>query len=395
MHKKHPYRHETFLGEMMESFSEKKETRVENTPEPEPAQRKPAVKKIRKARRDVVKKEAAPILPEEKKEPKTEEKSVSPEKETPLKEGESAFSRSLDGAYDVWEDPEKNKKRPVRGWDIVRYAVLFAAIFGFFFSGYLVVKKLYGYYQARELYQDLRAMVKAEDPMADEYLPRLTRLPASLKISDLMSGKTVEVSNGLSSLSRAQQNIVTKLSQLRAVNPDLAGWITISGTVVDYPVMWSAKRSYYLRRDFYGNYLNAGTIYIDNRNSRVIPENRNTVIYGHNMQNGSMFASLHDFSSATVFYNTTIEILTEDGVYVYTPFSVHESLATDNYFETNFVSDSDFLDFCQEMQLISLHPYEYTFTADSKLLTLSTCVDSQTANDLRWAVHAVLTKVIR
>ncbi len=312
----------------------------------------------------------------------------------PEKAPDTEFSRSLDGEYGVWQDPEKNKKRAFSLQDKIRYAFLFVSIFGFLFAGFLVGRKLYSYYEASALYQDLRDMVNQTDRFAESYLPRNPSSVESLKISDLLSGKTVSSNGGSTAMNSAQQNLVSKLNNLRAINSDLAGWITISGTVVDYPVMWTQTKSYYLHRDFYGNYLSSGTLYIDNRNSRDLSQNRNTVIFGHNMTNGSMFASLYDFSSPTLFYGARIEIATTDGIYIYTPFSVHESNAMDNYFETDFVSDADFLDFCEELQFISLQPMEHEFTRDTQILTLSTCTNNHGA-DQRFVVHAYLSQVIR
>jgi hypothetical protein len=96
-----------------------------------------------------------------------------------------------------------------------------------------------------------------------------------------------------------------------------------------------------------------------------------------------------------VFYDTKIHITTEQGVFIYTPFSVHESHAMDNYFETDFVSDEDFLDFCEKMAFISIFETEVTFNKSSQLITLSTCMDNESATEQRFVVHAVLTQVIR
>ena len=160
-------------------------------------------------------------------------------------------------------------------------------------------------------------------------------------------------------------------------------------------MVWSEDSDFYLRHDFYGKTLASGTLFIDERNSPVISENRNTVIYGHNMGDGSMFASLHDFTSANLFHRATIEIATEDGIYVYKPFSAHESDAYDNYFETDFESDEEFLAFCDQMQFLSPYQTDTKFDKNSKLLTLSTCKNQGGSRDRRYAVHAILVKVIR
>ncbi len=90
------------------------------------------------------------------------------------------------------------------------------------------------------------------------------------------------------------------------INPDLAGWIKIDGTVIDYPVMHkpgevaqNGKDFYYLYRDFYGNPNTGehkpGSIFIEGRCS-VFPERSdNLMVYGHNMTAGTMFAGLHKF----------------------------------------------------------------------------------------------------
>jgi len=108
-----------------------------------------------------------------------------------------------------------------------------------------------------------------------------------------------------------------------------------------------------------------------------------------------MFASIHDFTSASVFYNARIEITTEEGVFIYTPFSVHESHAYDNYFETNFVSDDDFVNFCEQIAFLSIYETDFLPNKETQIITLSTCMDNESATEQRFAVHAYLTEVIR
>jgi len=141
--------------------------------------------------------------------------------------------------------------------------------------------------------------------------------------------------------------------------------------------------------------LASGSIYIDERNSSKVSENLNTVIYGHNMSDGSMFATLHDFDSATVFHSATIQLATPDGIYIYKPFSAHESDAYDNYFETDFESEEAFIEYCEQMAFISRHQTDVSFDKDSRILTLSTCKNEGGSRDRRFAVHAILVKVIR
>ena len=302
---------------------------------------------------------------------------------------------SLDGMYQVYADPTKAKKNPISRSDMIRYGILFVCIFGFLFAGAFVISKIYDYYRVWKVNTQLQEMIEQDDFFQDEYLKKTASNIITLTPQDILSGKSETEESVSSTFTEEQQNLVGKITQLKAINSDTVGWITIKGTVVNYPVVWSETKNYYLRRDFYKKVLSGGTIFIDERNSAKIEENRNTVIYGHNMTDGSMFASLHDFASSSVFYGATIQIATENGIFIYEPFSAHESNAYDNYFETDFVSDEDFINFCEQMQFISLFQTDHAFDKNSQIITLSTCASDSSNKDDRFAVHAVLTRVIR
>ena len=83
--------------------------------------------------------------------------------------------------------------------------------------------------------------------------------------------------------------------ELTAQNDDIIGWIFIEGTDVSYPVLCGRDNQQYLFQSYEKKYLTAGSIYIDYRCSRDFTDSR-TVIYGHNMHNGSMFGKLDKFT---------------------------------------------------------------------------------------------------
>lgn len=86
---------------------------------------------------------------------------------------------------------------------------------------------------------------------------------------------------------------------LLAINPDYAGWLTVYATDVDYPVVLGATNDTYLRHDFYGEYSEAGTLFLDETTD--ISTSGNRIIYGHKMNDGTMFASLESFKSGDFF----------------------------------------------------------------------------------------------
>ena len=358
---------------------------------PKPTPKKIAVAKEKPADKKADKKEKAPpaVLPF-----KQIVEKITPAKPLTKEEKEKVVKSSLDGMFDVYQNPEHAPEKKLAAGELWRYAVLFLCIFGFLGAGIFVFNKIYSYHRTYVVNTELQELVSSDDYFQDEYLKKMTSCVTTLTPQEILNGKKPEITGG-QTYTESQQKLVNKLHQLKSINPDTAGWITVAGTVVNYPVVWTDVSNYYLKHNFYGESLSSGTIYIDERNSPTVAENLNTVIYGHNMSDGSMFASLHDFSSATVFYNATIQLATPDGIYIYKPFSAHESDAYDNYFETDFATTEEFLAFCEQMQFISLHQTETEFDEDTRLLTLSTCKNENGSRDRRFAVHAVLVKVIR
>lgn len=100
---------------------------------------------------------------------------------------------------------------------------------------------------------------------------------------------------------------------LIAVNGDCIGWLSIDGTSISYPVMYTpSEPQKYLRRNFYGKYSQSGVPFLD---GRCGTDGGNLIIYGHNMKNGTMFSDLkryvdRDFLNA----HRTVKFETADGV---------------------------------------------------------------------------------
>ncbi|MBE6619273.1 MAG: class B sortase [Ruminococcaceae bacterium] len=183
-----------------------------------------------------------------------------------------------------------------------------------------------------------------------------------------------------------------KFDALKETNSDVVAWITVPDTLIDYPIVHTDNNDYYLDHSFTGDKLASGTIFADYRNQDDLSD-QNTVIYGHNMASGSMFANLAKFKGSGFFSRTPyIYVQTENGIYVYRVFSVYETSKYDPYIRTSFTSKNDFIEWAKSRQSKSLRKVSYKFDGDEQVITLSTCTNGF-GNDGRLAVHAVLTEI--
>ena len=84
------------------------------------------------------------------------------------------------------------------------------------------------------------------------------------------------------------------LQELQKINPDVCAWLTVDGTKIDYPVVQGETNLEYINQDIYGEFALSGSIFLDKDNSPDFT-NRKTILYGHNMKDGSMFRGLRNF----------------------------------------------------------------------------------------------------
>jgi len=168
--------------------------------------------------------------------------------------------------------------------------------------------------------------------------------------------------------------------------PDVAGWLTVPNTNIDYPFVWYKDNDHYLRRDLNGVYATAGTLFIDYRCEDDFTS-QNTIIYGHHMKNGSMFGTLKAFADEDFFAaNTcgTIYLPRETLTLEFFAYMIVKS--TDREIYSIVLSDS-YLGYVKQN---ARHYREAGLTDGDRIVTLSTC--SYEFNNAR---IVLLAKVIR
>lgn len=165
-------------------------------------------------------------------------------------------------------------------------------------------------------------------------------------------------------------------------NEDMAAWLKIEGTVIDYPVMWTPRdENYYLYRNFEGGEDKNGSLILDT-DSAVEPLTTNLIIHGHNMRSGAMFGNLTDYEDQDYCEeHKTITLHTEKCARTYEVIAVFRSQVyrkTDDVFKFYkfFQADTqeEFDDFYQNIKALSLYDTGVTAQFGDHFITLSTCV---------------------
>ena len=176
-------------------------------------------------------------------------------------------------------------------------------------------------------------------------------------------------------------------SALRQQNPDVLGWILIPGTRVSYPVVQGTDNSYYLDHTWRGGKNSVGAIFMECRNSSDLSD-FNTIMYGHRMNNRSMFGTLSQYKSRSYWQAHPYVYLTDDsGTHRYEIFAAGEVSVDSDVYRLGLRSDSSrqsFLDSCLALSALNTGVTPHTY---DKVLTLSTCTGNGHAT--RWVVQAV------
>lgn len=182
-------------------------------------------------------------------------------------------------------------------------------------------------------------------------------------------------------------------NQLQEMNPDIYAWISIPNTNINYPIAQSATdNAYYLDNTIDGQAGLPGSIYTENYNQKDFSD-FNTVIYGHDMLDGSMFQNLHNYKDLTFFQEHL-------GVIIYTPEKklTYEIYSAVTYDDRHIIQSFDFtqesqrqayLDSLQSVRdLGSNFNDNVSVDVNSHIITMSTCIGNQPNN--RFLVGAVL-----
>lgn len=140
-----------------------------------------------------------------------------------------------------------------------------------------------------------------------------------------------------------------QFDKLKAMNPDIAGWIRIDGTSIDYPIVQTDNNETYLETDFEGKKNASGAIYLDFESEPDF-SSRHNIIYGHHMKNGTMFKDIVKYKDETFYKeHQKITIYTPEREYDLRPITVLYTDASGERRRTGFDTEEDFKAYAAEM----------------------------------------------
>ena len=170
-----------------------------------------------------------------------------------------------------------------------------------------------------------------------------------------------------------KKELTAQVRQLSAEHSNFVAWLYIPDTNIDYPIMQSGDNEYYTRRAVDGSYLYAGSLFMDYRCSSDFSD-FNSVIYGHNMGNGTMFADIPNYENEEFFMNHSFGWLTtENDVRLIDFFAVARTSDTSGL----YLAVPNFNEWDNQLRNCASIYKEIEVTESDHLLMLSTCTSAE------------------
>ena len=250
----------------------------------------------------------------------------------------------------------------------------------FIYSGYMLLGETREYRAAQNIYEESRKSFVVLDTA-----PEATAVIGSLTEEEL-------------ALRQRFPYVEIDFETLKEANEDIIAWLWVPETNIAFPLLQGKDNMTYTHYSYDMQYNSSGSIFMDARNSENFTDD-NTIIFGHNMKNGSMFGSLKNYREQDYLAeHNTIFVFTPEKAFMYEVFAAHETISTSSVYTCMFGTEelsimegytqtpeySEYLDMIRRNTLITSDVWP---TEGDRLITLSTCAANWNA---RFVIHGVL-----
>ena len=173
------------------------------------------------------------------------------------------------------------------------------------------------------------------------------------------------------------ETVEADFNKLKEKNADIKAWIKVNNTNINYPVVQANNNSFYLTHNLYKEQSSAGWIFADYRNNLETLD-KNTILYGHNRLNDTMFAELENTLNADWYENENnkyITFNTEYKDYIGEIISAYKIKASD-FIVSNYYEENEFINYIESIKNRSIYDFNTEVNANDKIITLYTCDDT-------------------
>ena len=259
----------------------------------------------------------------------------------------------------------RGRRRKKKG-TLISNMILVIALIVFCVSAFQLLKIGKGYLDGRSEYDKVRKLAVTDD-------------------TDKSKNKDDKENSG-----DEADNFSVDFQKLLEINPDTIAWIRFpkEPSQINYPVVQGTDNSRYLKKTFSANENTLGAIFLNVDNQKDFSD-KNSVIYGHRMRDGSMFRHLQDYDTKEFWQNNPyFYIYTVDGrILKYHIYSAGQVVDTSESYQTTFETDEEYQSFLDMTKSSSLYDTGVEVTTEDTIVTLSTCTSA--SDNHRFVVRGV------
>lgn len=247
------------------------------------------------------------------------------------------------------------------------------------------------------IYVEYGKAEKSYGSIEDEFVTYVDDLGDTEVVDDISAGETgaesgEETADGEPETKKGYKfsKLNVDFDKLKKKNSDVVGWIQFEGFYLSYPIVKDPGNNYYLTHTVEKKANSSGAIYIPKQNKSDFSDT-NTIIFGHNMKNGTMFGLLGRYKEKAFFkLNQYFYIYTPKGEKRYQIFSVYVGDENGIAYTIYGAKNDDYGKFLENLKKNSMYDTGVSVSKENSIVTLSTCVSNDKTK--RLIVHAKQVK---